>query len=173
MSQPTPSVPTANHLTILQLASFIPCPFHIAVDFVTGLPPSDGNTTILTIIDRFSKSIHFVSLPKLLSALETTILLIRHIFRLHSTGHCFGPGAPVILPSTGGLGQSVFWLSLPDGAGKQSLESSLQCVACHLQASWSTHLPWVEYAHNSHVSSAPLAFNRRSSIIVLSACLLR
>lgn len=32
---------------------------HIALDFVTGLPPSSGNTTILTIIDRFSKLVHF------------------------------------------------------------------------------------------------------------------
>ena len=29
---------------------------HIALDFVTGLPPSEGNTTIVTIVDRFSKS---------------------------------------------------------------------------------------------------------------------
>ncbi len=26
----------------------------VAVDFVTGLPPSEGNTVILTIVDRFS-----------------------------------------------------------------------------------------------------------------------
>lgn len=32
---------------------------HIALDFVTGLPPSSGNTTILTIIDRFSRLVHF------------------------------------------------------------------------------------------------------------------
>ncbi|CAK6981241.1 uncharacterized protein LOC108874699, partial [Scomber scombrus] len=56
---------------------------HIAVDFVTGLPPSEGNTTILTIVDRFSKSVHFVPLPKLPSALETSDLLVQHVFRLH------------------------------------------------------------------------------------------
>lgn len=56
---------------------------HIAVDFVTGLPPSEGNSVILTIIDRFSKSAHFVPLPKLPSALETANLLIQHVFRLH------------------------------------------------------------------------------------------
>lgn len=53
------------------------CPWsHIAVDFVTGLPPSEGNTTILTIIDRFSKAVHFVPLPKLPSATETADLLM-------------------------------------------------------------------------------------------------
>lgn len=38
---------------------------HIAVDFVTGLPPSEGNTTIRTIVDCFCKAIDFVPFPKL------------------------------------------------------------------------------------------------------------
>lgn len=56
---------------------------HIAVDWtvVTGLPPSEGNT-ILTIVDRFSKAVHFVPLPKLPTALETANLLVQHLFRL-------------------------------------------------------------------------------------------
>lgn len=36
----------------------------------------------------------------------------------------------------------------------QDLESSLCCVASSLPASWSTHLLWAEYAHNSLVSYA-------------------
>ncbi|KAL3983525.1 myosin XVIII [Sarotherodon galilaeus] len=36
---------------------------HIALDFITGLPPSSGNSTILTIVDRFSKAV--VKGPKL------------------------------------------------------------------------------------------------------------
>jgi hypothetical protein len=39
-------------------------------DFVTGLPPSDGNTTILTMVDTFSKAAHFILLPMLPSAKE-------------------------------------------------------------------------------------------------------
>ena len=56
---------------------------HIALDFVTGLPPSNHNTTILTIIDRFSKAVHFIPLTKLPSASETAQLLIAHVVRLH------------------------------------------------------------------------------------------
>ena len=44
---------------------------HVALDFVTGLPTSNHNTTILTIIDRFSKTVHVVPLTKLPSASET------------------------------------------------------------------------------------------------------
>lgn len=47
---------------------------HITLDFITGLPPS-GNTVILTIIDRFSKAVHFIALPKLPSALEAAKIL--------------------------------------------------------------------------------------------------
>lgn len=62
------------------------CPWsHITVDFVTGLPSSEHNTTILTIVDRFSEAVHFVPLAKLPSVLETAHLLIVHVFRLHDT----------------------------------------------------------------------------------------
>lgn len=69
---------------LLQPLPIPPRPWsHIAVDFITGLPPSEGNDTILTIVDRFSKAVHFVPLPKLPSALETANLLVSHVFRLH------------------------------------------------------------------------------------------
>ncbi len=56
--------------------------FHIALDFVTGLPPSNGKTFMLTIIGRFSKAAHFLALPKLPSARGLTDL-VEHVFRLH------------------------------------------------------------------------------------------
>lgn len=56
---------------------------HIVVDFITGLPPSEENGTILTIVDCFSKAAHFIPLPKLPTALETGNLLITHVFKLH------------------------------------------------------------------------------------------
>ena len=65
----------------------LPVPCHpwsyIAVDFVMGLPESQGSSVILTIVDRFSKSAHFVALPKLPSAKETAQLLVQHVFWLH------------------------------------------------------------------------------------------
>lgn len=56
---------------------------HIALDFVTGLPPSQGNDKILTIVDQFSKSVHFIALSKLPTACETADLLTRRVFHLH------------------------------------------------------------------------------------------
>ncbi|XP_078809690.1 uncharacterized protein LOC144994726 [Oryzias latipes] len=56
---------------------------HIAVDFVTGLPPSQGNSVIFTVIDRFSKFVHFIPLPQLPTATETAEILVQQVFRHH------------------------------------------------------------------------------------------
>lgn len=41
---------------------------HVALDFVTGVPDSQGKTVILTFEDCFSKAAYFGALPKLPSA---------------------------------------------------------------------------------------------------------
>ncbi len=56
---------------------------HISLDFITALPPSQGNTVVLTVVDRFSKAAHFIPLPKLPSAKETALAVVDHVFRLH------------------------------------------------------------------------------------------
>ena len=87
--RPVLSVPERSPPICRLLVSLCPLPIpsrpwsHIAVDFVTGLPPSEGNSVILTIIDRFSKSVRYVPLPKLPSAFDTANLLINHVFKLH------------------------------------------------------------------------------------------
>ena len=57
---------------------------HISVDFSTGSPPSQSNIVILNIVDWFSKSVHYVSLAKLVSATESADPLVQHVFQLHS-----------------------------------------------------------------------------------------
>ncbi len=56
---------------------------HVAIDFITDLPNSLGNTTILTIVDQFSKACRLIPLPKLPSALETAELLCNQVFRYY------------------------------------------------------------------------------------------
>lgn len=51
-----------------------------SLDFITGSPPLDGNTTI---VDHFYKAVHFVPLTKLPSATERVQLLVHHVFHLH------------------------------------------------------------------------------------------
>ncbi|KAI3355553.1 hypothetical protein L3Q82_018388 [Scortum barcoo] len=143
---------------------------HIALDFVTvtGLPPSNGKTVILTIVDRFSKAAHFVALAKLPTARETADLLANHVVRLHGIPRDIvsdrGPQfiSQVWKSFCTGLGASVSLTSgfHPQSNGQtertnQDLESALpHCVTAGNQSTWCTYLPWVELAHNSLVSSA-------------------
>ncbi|KAK1799626.1 hypothetical protein P4O66_006085, partial [Electrophorus voltai] len=54
---------------------------HLAVDFVTDLPVSEGNTVILSVVDWFSKMVQFIVLVALPTVLEMAELLFRQIFR--------------------------------------------------------------------------------------------
>ena len=55
----------------------------ISMDFVTGLLVSKGNTTVLTVMDCFSKMTHFIALPKQPSAKETAQIMMQNIVRIH------------------------------------------------------------------------------------------
>ncbi|KAL0199059.1 hypothetical protein M9458_007599, partial [Cirrhinus mrigala] len=144
---------------------------HIALDFVSGLPPSQGNTVVLTVVDRFSKAAHFIPLPKLPSAKETAATVVDHVFRIH--------GLPMdVVSDRGPQFISRFWrdfcrllgasVSLSSGFHPQSngqteranqdLERVLRCLVSQNPSSWSQQLSWVEYAHNSlPVSSTGLS----------------
>lgn len=112
------------------------------------------------------------SCPYPSSALETTQLLINHVIRIY--------GIPVdIVSNQGPHFVSQVWkafcntlsatVSLSSGHHPQSngqtehwhqdLEAALRCVTCNNPSTWSQHLIWVEYAHNTHTSSSTgLAF---------------
>ena len=140
---------------------------HIGMDFVTGLPVSQGNDTILTVVDRFSKAVHLVPLPKLPSAAETADLLTFHVVRLHGIptdivsdrgpqfsskvwkAFCKGIGATVSLtsgyhPQTNGQTERA----------NQAVETVLRCVVSKNPSSWAKYLAWVEYSLNTMESSA-------------------
>uniref|UniRef100_A0A8C1PUC8 Gypsy retrotransposon integrase-like protein 1 n=1 Tax=Cyprinus carpio TaxID=7962 RepID=A0A8C1PUC8_CYPCA len=140
---------------------------HIALDFITGLPPSAGNTVILTVVDRFSKAAHFIPLAKLPSAKETAQIMVSHVFKLH--------GLPSdVVSDRGPQFTSQFWrefcrligasVSLSSGfhpqtngqaeRANQIVGRILRSLAFRNPASWTEQLPWAEYAHNSLPTSA-------------------
>uniref|UniRef100_A0A3B3HRH7 Integrase catalytic domain-containing protein n=1 Tax=Oryzias latipes TaxID=8090 RepID=A0A3B3HRH7_ORYLA len=140
---------------------------HIAIDFVTGLPLSQGNSIILTVVGRFSKFVHFHPLPQLPTAIETAEVLVNHVFRHHGIpsdivsdrrpqfisqvwkAFCSALGATVSLtsgyhPQSNGQAERA----------NQELEASLHCLAAQNTSDWSKYLVWIEYAHNTNLSSA-------------------
>ena len=137
------------------------------MDFVTGLLVSQGNTTVFMVVDRFSKMAKFIALPKLPSAKETAEVMMNTVFRVH--------GFPKnIVSDRGPQFVSRFWREFcrligakasltsgyhPEANGQteclnQQLETGLRCVVHQNPSTWSKHLVWVEYAHNSLPTSA-------------------
>lgn len=66
---------------------------HLGVDFATDLPPLEGNTCILVIVDRFSKSCSLIPLKGLSTATTTMELLFNHVFHPLSA---FSPSFPFV-----------------------------------------------------------------------------
>ena len=139
----------------------------ISVDFVTGLPVSQGNTTVLTVVHRSSKMTRFIALPKLPSAKETAEIMMNNVFKVH--------GFPKdIVSDRGPQFVSRFWREFcrligakasltsgyhPEANGQterlnQQLETGLRCLVSQNPSTWSKHLVWVEYAHNLLPTSA-------------------
>ncbi|KAI2653118.1 Transposon Tf2-6 polyprotein [Labeo rohita] len=135
---------------------------HIAVDFITDLPSSLGHTTILTVIDRFSKGCRLIPLPKLPTAMETAEALCNSVFRFY--------GLPEdIISDRGPQFTSRLWSSFfrllgvnisltsgyhPQANGQaerlnQELTRFLRSYCQDHQEDWSRFILWAEYAQNS------------------------
>lgn len=137
------------------------------MDFLTGLPSSEGNTVVWIVTDLFSHVCHFVALPGLPSAPHLAELFFRHIFRLH--------GLPRrIISDRGPQFAARFWRELcqllgvdvdlssafhPQTNGlAERLNQSLQIYLRHFISArhdnWSDLLAWAEFAVNNSVSDA-------------------
>lgn len=55
----------------------------ITMDFMEGLPRSEGKDTIMVIVDRFTKYEHFIALAHLFTAQNVAKLLLDHIYKFH------------------------------------------------------------------------------------------
>ncbi|KAL0186270.1 hypothetical protein M9458_017940, partial [Cirrhinus mrigala] len=135
---------------------------HVAVDFVTDLSPSNGYTTILSVVDRFSKACRFIPLPKLPSAMKTAEALCNWVFRLYGLPEDIvsdrGPQFTSRLWATffRQLGVNVSLTSgyHPQANGQverlnQELTRFLRTYCQNCQEDWSRYLFWAEYAQNS------------------------
>ena len=138
------------------------------MDFVLGLPRSPkGHDAIWVIVDRFTKSTHFIPIRMNYSLDQLAQLYIKEIVRLH--------GIPVsIVSDRDPCFTSRFWKSLHKALGTnlnfsiafhpqtdgqsertiQILEDMLRACVLDLKGSWANHLCLVEFAYNNGFQSS-------------------
>ena len=136
---------------------------YIAMDFVTGFLKSQWrNTAIWVIIDRLTKSAHFITVRITYGSDKLAQIYVQEIIRLH--------GVPVMFtPARGSKFTYRFWISLqrwlgtrldfstafhPQTGGQsertiQTLDDILRPVVLNRGGSWEPTLPLIEFSYNN------------------------
>ena len=140
----------------------------ITMDFVTGLPKTQrGHDAIWVIVDRLTKSAHFIATNNTYSLERYARLFVDEIVRLH--------GAPVsIVSDRDPRFTSRFWPKLQDAMGTklhfstafhpqtdgqsertiQTLEDMLRACVMEFKGSWDNYLALIEFAYNNSYQSS-------------------
>ncbi|KAJ3705864.1 hypothetical protein LUZ61_009569 [Rhynchospora tenuis] len=139
----------------------------ISMDFVCGLPKSEGKDVILVIVDRLTKYSHFIALSHPYTAPAVAQLFLDHIYKLH--------GLPsTIVSDRDPVFTSQFWKEImrklgiklnmatayhPQTDGQtervnQCLEQYLRCVIQGHPKRWHKLLPMAEWWYNTSFHSA-------------------
>ncbi|GKA36160.1 putative reverse transcriptase domain-containing protein [Tanacetum coccineum] len=135
----------------------------ITMDFITKLPKtSNGHDTIWVIVDRLTKSAHFIPTRETDSMETLTRLYIKEIVSRH--------GIPIsIISDRESHFTSRFWQSLQSALGTQlymstvyhpetdgqsertiqTLEDMLRACVIEFGKGWERHLPLVEFSYNN------------------------
>ena len=133
------------------------------MDFVSGLLKTmKGHDSIWVIVDRMTKSAHFLPIKTTYTVDKLAEVYIQEIVRLH--------GVPVsIVSDRDSRFTSTFWKRLQEGIGTrlkfstamhpqtdgqaertiQTLEDMLRACVMDFQGSWIKYLPLIEFSYNN------------------------
>ena len=77
----------------------------ITMDFIEGLPGSDGNNAIMVVVDRFTKYNHFIALSHPFTTQDIAQLFLDHFYKFHGL-------SAVIITDRDKIFTSLFWKEL-------------------------------------------------------------
>ena len=147
---------------------------HVMMDFVTHLPRTPRrHDAVWVIVDRLTKSTHFLTVQMTFTMEEFCRLYVREIVRLHGV-------SVSIVSDRDPRFMACFWKSFQNAMGTQLLmstafhpqtdgqsertiqvlEDMLRACILDFKGSWEDHLPLVEFAYNnSYQASIQMAPN--------------
>lgn len=132
----------------------------ISLDFITGLPKSKrGNDSIMVVVDRLSKSAHFIPVQSTYKTVQIVDLFMREIFRLHgipktviSDRDAKFTSAALFTGQGTQVNFSIAYHPQTDGQTErvnQVLEDMLRMYVMQQPIRWEEYLHLVEFAYNN------------------------
>ena len=138
----------------------------VTIDFITDLPPSGGNDTLMVVADHDStKGMILAPCTKTIDAMGTTILYHQYVYKRFGLPTCIisdrGPqfAAKVFQELTRLVGckssLSTAYHPQTDGGTErmnQEIEAYLRAFCANHPEDWSTYLPDIEFMHNQRTA---------------------
>jgi len=140
---------------------------YISADFITKLPLAQGYDSILVVVDRLTKMVHFIPTTEKMSAEELTRLFRDNMWKLHGLpesiildrGPQFVAGLMQELNRMLGIESKMSTAFYPQTDGQtervnQELEQYLRMFIDHRQEQWPEWLGTAEFAYNNKAYSS-------------------
>ena len=145
----------------------------ITLDFIERLPASQGQDTIMVVVDRLNKSAHFLPLKHPFTAKSVAEKFVADVIKLHGMPRSIVSDRDPVFVSH--FWQEFFKMSgtklqlssayhpQTDGQTEvvnRCVEQYLQCFVHQWPTKWSLYLPWAEYWYNTtyHISTGMTPF---------------
>ena len=139
----------------------------VSMDFIEGLPSSNGYTSIMVVVDRLTKYAHFVALKHPFTAVIVAKAFVANVVRLHGI-------LTSIVSDRDKVFISSFWRALfqlqgtklcmsssyhPQSDGQtevvnRTLEQYLRCFAGDQPRKGLEWIPWAEFSYNTSTHSS-------------------